>query len=110
MSGDNSPIEPYRPPFESDPAIRRLAIRRIAARRAFVVHASVYATVMIFLIVVWVASGAGYFWPIWPMMGWGLGLALHGMSLTWNSKPSEKEIAQEADKIRRRRLSDGPQD
>lgn len=44
------------------------------------------------------------------MMGWGLGLALHGMSLTWNSKPSEKEIAQEADKIRRRRLSDGPQD
>ena len=26
------------------------------------------------LIVIWAATGAGYFWPIWPILGWGLGL------------------------------------
>jgi eukaryotic-like serine/threonine-protein kinase len=28
-----------------------------------------------------VASGGGYFWPIWPALGWGLALALHGAPL-----------------------------
>ncbi len=26
------------------------------------------------LIVIWAATGAGYFWPIWPLLGWGIGL------------------------------------
>ncbi len=36
-----------------------------------------YAAVNLLLIVVWAISGAGYFWPIWPLLGWGLGLAKH---------------------------------
>ena len=28
--------------------------------------------------VIWAATGAGYFWPIWPSLGWGLGLLPHG--------------------------------
>lgn len=30
------------------------------------------------LIAIWAASGAGYFWPMWPLMGWGLGLVACG--------------------------------
>jgi hypothetical protein len=26
------------------------------------------------LIVIWATTGAGYFWPIWPLLGWGVGL------------------------------------
>ena len=26
------------------------------------------------LIVIWATTGAGYFWPIWPILGWGVGL------------------------------------
>jgi hypothetical protein len=36
----------------------------------------VYAVVITFLWIIWGATGAGYPWPIWPMLGWGLGLAL----------------------------------
>jgi hypothetical protein len=36
-----------------------------------------YAAVNLLLIVVWAISGAGYFWPIWPLLGWGLGLVKH---------------------------------
>ena len=34
-----------------------------------------YLAVNLLLIVIWAATGAGYFWPIWPLLGWGVGLA-----------------------------------
>jgi len=51
---------------------------RQIAERAFQMHAATYFLVNLFLIGIWAASGAGYFWPIWPIMGWGLGFAIHG--------------------------------
>ena len=34
-----------------------------------------YLAVIALLWVIWLATGAGYPWPIWPMLGWGVGLA-----------------------------------
>ena len=51
---------------------------RHVAERAVQTHAAVYVLVNLMLVGIWAAAGAGYFWPIWPVMGWGLGLALHG--------------------------------
>ena len=69
----------------SDDDIRRLA----KARAGFKVHVLVYAVVNLFLAVVWFVTsgmpaaptlegGSTYYWPIWPHLGWGLGLAIHG--------------------------------
>jgi hypothetical protein len=33
-----------------------------------------FLAVNLVLIAIWAATGAGYFWPIWPLLGWGLGL------------------------------------
>ena len=33
-----------------------------------------FVLVNVLLIAVWAASGAGYFWPIWPLLGWGIGI------------------------------------
>jgi hypothetical protein len=33
-----------------------------------------YLAVNLVLVAIWAATGAGYFWPIWPILGWGLGL------------------------------------
>lgn len=104
------PIEPYEPPIERDPAMRKRALRRIEARRAFQKHATVYWLVMTLLVLIWALSGMGYFWPVWPAAGWGLALAIHGFSLGWDRSPSEAEIAREAAKIRRKRPVQGPQD
>lgn len=38
-------------------------------------HVITYVLVMLFLITIWWVAGGGYFWPIWPMLGWGLGVA-----------------------------------
>ena len=57
-----------------------------ATKRGSVVHegggdmrrqVAVYAAVNLLLIVAWAISGAGYFWPLWPLLGWGLALAKH---------------------------------
>ncbi len=40
-------------------------------------HASVFLLVNVLLLGIWAASGGGYFWPVWPLLGWGLGLAKH---------------------------------
>ena len=32
---------------------------------------------MALLWLVWLVTGAGYPWPIWPMLGWGIGVVGH---------------------------------
>lgn len=55
--------------------VRRSALSQ---RSAFAVHLRVYAVVIGFLCLIWLlTSPGGYFWPIWPALGWGLGVALH---------------------------------
>jgi hypothetical protein len=52
---------------------------RRAAEVVFVRHAQVYVLVNAFLVVIWaVTDFGGYFWPIWPILGWGLAVALQG--------------------------------
>lgn len=71
------------------------AIARITDKRDFRNHAFVYIAVNLLLVAIWAASGAGYFWPIWPIAGWGIGLALHAWQ-TFGEKPiSEADIAKE---------------
>jgi hypothetical protein len=54
------------------------------ARKGFGAHAASYVIVMAFLVVIWLlTSPGGYFWPIWPMLGWGIGLASHGLATLW---------------------------
>jgi hypothetical protein len=30
-----------------------------------------FLAVMVLLVAIWAVTGAGYFWPLWPMVGWG---------------------------------------
>ena len=40
-----------------------------------------FVLVNLMLIVIWAATGAGYFWPMWPLLGWGIGLASQGLGV-----------------------------
>ncbi len=50
-------------------------------RQSFKIHLTVYLSVNLLLIGIWAASGGGYFWPVWPILGWGIGVAVHGAPL-----------------------------
>ena len=56
----------------------RPAPGRSLARRSFDVHVRVYVLVIAFLCLIWLLTGAGYFWPVWPALGWGLAVGIHG--------------------------------
>ena len=42
-------------------------------------HLRVFVAIQVLLLAIWAVTGAGYFWPVWPFMGWGIGLVLHGV-------------------------------
>ncbi len=79
--------------INNDP--RQSAIKRIEARRQFRFHLIVYVVVNAALVVIWAATGGGYFWPIWPMGGWAIGLALHGFAVYFDRPVSEDQIQAE---------------
>jgi hypothetical protein len=75
---------------------RQWAIRRIRAKRGFWIHLSVYLAVNALLVVVWTVTSAAYFWPMWPLLGWGIGVVAHGMSVFLGpSRISEERIDRE---------------
>ena len=46
----------------------------------FRTHALSYGLVMTLLVAIWLlTTPGGYFWPVWPMLGWGVGLASHAV-------------------------------
>ena len=53
---------------------REPALDRAQARRDALALMLTGPVVTAMLIVVWAATGAGYFWPIWPMLGMSFAL------------------------------------
>jgi hypothetical protein len=37
-----------------------------------------YVAVSLMLVAIWALTGMGYFWPIWPILGWGISFVRAG--------------------------------
>lgn len=57
----------------TDTELRDLAKKRVDFRR----HLLVYVVFNSSLWLIWWFTGHGYIWPIWPLVGWGVGLMFH---------------------------------
>lgn len=55
------------------------ARKRAEAKYTFFVHAGVYAAVMVLLVVVNLVTSPREIWFVWPLIGWGFAVALHGV-------------------------------
>lgn len=59
-------------------------------RRAFTAHAAVFASGMVAIFVVNLAAGiAGdwsAWWSVWALLGWSIGVAVHGF-VVWLNRP-----------------------
>ena len=60
-----------------NPDLQRIARRRAGAKLGLYIHASVYVAVNAFLAVVQLQTTPQLHWNLWPLAGWGLGLAIH---------------------------------
>lgn len=88
-----------------DVELRRLAIRRADMKLAFRSHLMAYAIVNGGLVAIYIMTSFGdYFWPIWPMIGWGIGLAAHAMTVFMNGEGlRDRLIEEELEKLRKTR-------
>ena len=82
---------------------RENALKRIKAKRDFRNHVAIYLIVNAMLVVIWAASGGGYFWPIWPLAGWGVAVALNAYTVYFQNPITEDDIQAEMGR-------DGPDD
>lgn len=57
--------------------IERLARKRAGAKMGWFIHATVY--VLVNLVLGAASLSTGHHWAIFPFLGWGLGLAIHGV-------------------------------
>lgn len=89
-------------PSTSDPDLRDRAIGQLKKKRDFRGHLLVYALVNTFLVVIWAITGAHFFWPIFPMVGWGIGVVMNAWDVYRPLEPDETEIRREMDRLERR--------
>lgn len=59
--------------------MERIARRRAGAKMGFIIHATVFVLVNTALFAINSQFTPQYAWSFWPLGGWGIGLAIHGL-------------------------------
>ena len=93
----------------SDENRRELAIKRLKDKSDFRVHLLVYITVNAMLLVIWAATGGitetatgytfGFLWPIFPIVGWGVGVVAHWYTAYFGDVYSEEQVRREMGRL-----------
>ena len=87
------------------------AKKKVKAKKGFYQHLMAYAIINSFLFVLNIITSASYLWCVFPLLGWGVGLAFHYvevfgipgfdiLSKEWEDREMEREL---------KRLGDGKQ-
>lgn len=82
------------------------AKKRVKAKKSFYQHLMSYAIVNLFLFALNLLTSPSHYWFIYPMLGWGIGLAFHYvdvfgipgfdiLSKEWEDRELERELDKE---------------
>jgi 2TM domain len=84
------------------PELRQLAIEQLRKKRGLQAHAIAYFTVNAVLVGIWfVTTPSGFFWPIFLLLGWGIGLVFNIWDVYSPERWSEDRIQREMQRLRR---------
>jgi len=81
--------------------LRERAIRRLKKKRDFQGHLIVYVLVNTFIVIIWAVTGSGFFWPIFPIVGWGIGVVMNAWDVYRSDEPDEAQIRREMESLER---------
>ena len=83
--------------------LRQAAFTRLRKKRDLAAHTLAYVLVNAFLVGIWVVTTGtgGFFWPLFPLMGWGIGLAFNAWDVL-SPAPSEGRIRAEMARLSHR--------
>jgi hypothetical protein len=80
--------------------LREQARKRLHDKRDFWNFAGTFVVVSVLLVVIWAFTDQGYFWPVWPIAGIGLALALQGWKVFGQKPITESDIQREMQRQR----------
>jgi hypothetical protein len=84
-------------------APRDRAMQRLKKRRDFHAHLLVYLLVNGFVVVIWALTGsAGFFWPVFLIAAWGIGLVMNAWDVYWRREITEQDVQHEMERAGRR--------
>lgn len=88
---------------EDDAAeLRELAIAQLQKKRGLQAHLLAYFLVNLVLNGIWLlTTPGGFYWPMFPMLGWGIGVAFHIWDIYTPETPPEERIRREMDRLSR---------
>jgi hypothetical protein len=86
---------------QTEDTIRVRAIQRLKKKRELQAHLLAYMTINAFIIAIWAATGQGFFWPVFPLLGWGIGVIFHIWDV-YRGEPTEDEISREMARMTQR--------
>jgi hypothetical protein len=102
----NTPAPTSTADPDPDRDLRRIAKRRVDLKMGFYGHLLVYVCVNAGLFALNHLVG-GFRWSVFPLLGWGLGLAIHGLvvavQLMGGSDLRERMLQQEIERLKQRR-------
>lgn len=80
--------------------LRERAVKRLKKRREFSQHLLVYVLVNAFLVVIWALTGIHeFFWPVFPIVGWGIAVVLNAWDVYRNDEFTEEQIRHEMERL-----------
>ena len=83
--------------------LREQAIVRLRKRRELQAHILSFVMVNLFLTGIWlVTNPGGFYWPIIPLFGWGIGVAFHIWDVYSPEVPAEDKIEREMQRLSHR--------
>jgi uncharacterized membrane protein len=80
--------------------LREQAVRSLRKKRDLRSHAVAYVLVNALLIAIWAVTSGGFFWPVFPLLGWGIALAFNAWDVYGRRPISEEEIRRETERLR----------
>lgn len=91
-----------------DAELRERAIKHLKKRKDFQGHLLMYVLVNSFFIVIWaVSSPTGFFWPVFPILGWGIGVVANAWDVYRNDEIDEEQIRREMEHLQSRQRRQG---
>jgi 2TM domain len=87
-----------------DVELRDQALKRLKKRRDFHGHLLIYLLMNTFLVVIWaVTMPSGFFWPVFIIVGWGIGVVMNAWDVYLAEDFDEHRIEREMEHIERHR-------
>jgi len=82
-----------------EPKLREQAIARLKQKAGFARDVVAYVLVNSLVVGTWALTGRGFFWPVFLMGAWGIGVVFHAWDTFRHQAFSERQIRREIERL-----------